>query len=148
MKKFIVLLILITLPLLLWQCGSSKSEDQNKMTATKESPAKPNIPAIPDTLVKKVTDALVAKHGNTIRERARRGVSQIAKLWQKNDGSDAEFETFCLKHFIASVVLDQKAKSMGHRVVNCKRNNRETSPSTLGSSGTSICSRKSEKVRT
>lgn len=102
MKKLIVFLILITLPLLLWQCGSSKSEDQGKMTAKKESLAKPNIPAIPDTLVKKVTDALVAKHGNTIRERAQKGVSQIAKLWQSNDGSNADFEAFCLKHFIVS----------------------------------------------
>jgi hypothetical protein len=102
MKKFIVLLILITLPLLLWQCGSSKSEDQDKMTAKKESPAKPYIPTIPDTLVKKVTDALVAKHGDTIRERAQKGVSQIAKLWQSDDGSEAEFKTFCLKHFIAA----------------------------------------------
>jgi len=102
MKKFIVLLILITLPLLLWQCGSSKSEDQDKMTAKKESPAKPDIPTIPDTLEKKVTDALVAKHGNTFRERAQKGVSQIAKLWQSDDGSDAEFEAFCLKHFIAA----------------------------------------------
>ncbi|MFC2146658.1 hypothetical protein ACFLRT_04775, partial [Acidobacteriota bacterium] len=103
MKKFIVLLILITLPLLLWQCDSSKSEDQDKMIAKKESPAmQKNTSAIPDTLVKKVTDALVAKHGNTVQERARKGVSQIAKLWKSNDGSDTEFEAFCLKHFIAA----------------------------------------------
>ena len=101
MKKFIVLLILITLPLLVWQCGSSKSEDQDKMTGKNESAAKPGIPIIPETLVKKVTDALVAKHGNTVRERAQKGVTQIAKLWQSADGSEAEFEAFCLKDFIA-----------------------------------------------
>ncbi len=102
MKKIIVLLIVITLPLLLWQCGSSKSEDQDKMTGKSESSAKPNIPTIPDTLVKKVTDALAAKYGNAVQERAQKGVSQIAKLWQSADGSNAEFEAFCLKHFIAS----------------------------------------------
>jgi len=102
MKKFIVLLILITLPLLLWQCGGSKSEDQSQMTVKKETPEKPNFRAITDTLVKKVTDALVAKHGDAVRERAQKGVSQIAKLWQSNDGTNAEFEAFCLKHFIAS----------------------------------------------
>lgn len=102
MKKFIVLLILITLPLLLWQCSSSKSEDQNKMTATKESPVtQKQTSSIPDTLVKKITDALVAKHGNAVQERAQKGVSQIAKLWQSHDGTNAEFEAFCLKHFIA-----------------------------------------------
>jgi hypothetical protein len=56
---------------------------------------------ITEAVITKVTDALVEKYGKEIETRARRGVTQAAGLWRQTDGTGAEFETFCTKHFIA-----------------------------------------------
>jgi len=97
MKKFIFILILFTLSLLPGQ----SSETNNK--EAKE------IGAIPGLVVSKVTDALVAKYGEAVRERALKGVEQAARLWQTPDGSPSDFENLCLVHFSAS---DQDRESL------------------------------------
>lgn len=69
--------------------------DQSKSKTTE-------VKVITDTVVTKVTDALIGKHGKESAPRIEKGVSQAAALWQEPDGTIAEFEAFCLKHFIAS----------------------------------------------
>jgi hypothetical protein len=45
------------------------------------------------------TDALVARFGEAQRERARRGVSQVAALWRAQDGDDAALQAFVRDNF-------------------------------------------------
>jgi hypothetical protein len=45
------------------------------------------------------TDALVARFGEAQRERARRGVGQVATLWRAEDGDDAAFQAFVRDNF-------------------------------------------------
>jgi hypothetical protein len=42
---------------------------------------------------------LVAKYGEAQRERARRGLTQMAKFWRADDGDSAVFSSFALEHF-------------------------------------------------
>jgi len=57
---------------------------------------------LPDDLVARVTGALIQKAGQDQAQRITRGVTQAAKLWQKDDGSAEDFETLCMKYFAAS----------------------------------------------
>ncbi len=43
--------------------------------------------------------SLVAEHGEAQRERAARGLRQVADFWHEEDGSAAEFEEFARTHF-------------------------------------------------
>ena len=45
-----------------------------------------------------LVDALVKKHGESVRERATRGVAQVAALWGADDG---DLEAFVADHFVA-----------------------------------------------
>ncbi|MGE5343834.1 MAG: hypothetical protein ACM3SY_20380 [Candidatus Omnitrophota bacterium] len=89
MKKLIIILMLCALPLLSRQSGMSNQSSND-------------VSAIPDSVVAKVTAALVTQYGEAVRERAQKGVAQAARLWQPPDGSPADFEKFCLEHFLAS----------------------------------------------
>jgi hypothetical protein len=44
--------------------------------------------------------ATLAKNSDTDRVFIEKGVRQVAKLWQKSDGSTEDFETFCLQNYI------------------------------------------------
>jgi len=92
------LIILITLSLLFWQCNNNSTMDVQDQSKSKTKGVKP----IADTVVTKVTDALIGKHGKESAPRIEKSVSQAAALWQESDGTTAEFEAFCLKHFIVS----------------------------------------------
>ncbi len=52
--------------------------------------------------------ALVARHGESSRDRIEKGVRQAAAFWGKADGSAEEFKTFCMEHFIADPALLEK----------------------------------------
>jgi hypothetical protein len=103
MKKCIFILILITLPLSCWQGYGKNSEDNGKMTVQPSVQAQAGeASGISDQAVAGVIEALAAKYGEAAGKRARRGVEQISRLWQTADGSPSQFESFCLKSFIAS----------------------------------------------
>ena len=103
MKKFIIILILFTLPLLPWQSSQTNNQDTSQIDVKKPSqPQTHEVGMISETVVSKVTAALVVKYGDAIRERAQKGVEQAARLWQASDGTATEFENFCMEHFIAS----------------------------------------------
>jgi hypothetical protein len=67
------------------------------------TPARSPVPAPPAALrpaVARATGALVAKHGETERARAERGVLQAAAFWRAEDGDAKAFEAFCAEHFL------------------------------------------------
>ena len=53
--------------------------------------------------------ALVARHGEAIRDRAARGVAQVAALWRAEDGDAAVFEAFVLENFLADPAVRDAA---------------------------------------
>lgn len=55
---------------------------------------------VPESVAKRATAVLMAKHGNAERERIARGVSQVRKLWSKQDGSPSEFSEFVINEFL------------------------------------------------
>ncbi len=87
MKKMIW--ALLPLALLFGQCkqepaGSGKSADSFIRKATVDS----------------VLNKLTARYGETDRSRMEKGVNQIATLWKKSDGTEKDFEAFCLQHYV------------------------------------------------
>ena len=58
-------------------------------------------PGLGPETVARVEAALVARHGEGVRERAARGVRQAAALWRPRDGDPAAFEAFALASFAA-----------------------------------------------
>jgi hypothetical protein len=44
---------------------------------------------------------MVAKFGEVHRHRAASGADRVAELWREEDGTEQEYEEFCLEHFIA-----------------------------------------------
>lgn len=55
---------------------------------------------IPQTNVNQAVSTLTGKFGKVQEEKITRGVKQVASLWQKQDGSVEDFETFCVKNYI------------------------------------------------
>jgi hypothetical protein len=49
---------------------------------------------------KKAIEALESKYDEKNYTRIENGVTQVAERWQKDDGSEEEFHTFCLNNFI------------------------------------------------
>ena len=47
-----------------------------------------------------VVTALVDKFGEEEQERIKRGVEQVSRLWRESDGTEEEFQNFCLTHFV------------------------------------------------
>lgn len=56
--------------------------------------------AIPPIVVQSTIDDLTSKAGNQ-EEMMKKGVRQVAKLWQDKDGDDEVFKTFCLENYIS-----------------------------------------------
>jgi hypothetical protein len=70
---------------------------------TLAAPARTAVPPPPRELraaVPRVTQALVARHGDAERARAARGVLQAAAFWRPADGHVTAFEAFCAEHFL------------------------------------------------
>ncbi len=76
-------------------------------------------------LISSTVEQLVSKHGEAVRERAERGVRQVAAYWNEGDGSAEEFTAFCVEQFIAddehlSLLLERFRTSLeaigGHAV--------------------------------
>lgn len=52
------------------------------------------------TVVDRVIKRLISLHGEAIKDRAERGVRQVAMFWRQEDGDEATFERFCEEHFV------------------------------------------------
>lgn len=47
----------------------------------------------------KIIQHLIAQYGESERSRIEKGVAQVAMFWRSEDGTESDFEQFCLKHF-------------------------------------------------
>lgn len=56
---------------------------------------------ITSATVQSVKDKLIEKHGSNYEFRITRGVARTSSLWRQSDGTETEFEEFCIKNFIA-----------------------------------------------
>jgi len=54
---------------------------------------------ISEETINSTTEKLINEHGTEERFRIERGVKQAAMFWKKEDGTQEEFENFCLDHF-------------------------------------------------
>jgi len=66
-------------------------------------------PAWMDAATGRLVDTLVARHGESVRARAARGVAQAGSLWRAGDGDEAAFEAFVLENFLADPAVRDAA---------------------------------------
>ena len=57
--------------------------------------------AISTQAIENVIDTLVSKNANADKALIEKGIRQVAKLWQTQDGTEAEFSRFCSDNFVA-----------------------------------------------
>ncbi|MBA4321664.1 MAG: hypothetical protein C0408_02485 [Odoribacter sp.] len=70
---------------------------QNKESSTAISP-------IPESTISAIQDELIAKHLTSEKERIIKGVKQLAGNWRSSDGSENDFQTFCLENFLSDSI--------------------------------------------
>lgn len=61
--------------------------------------SKENPMGIPDAVQQQTINKMVEKFGDEHAGRIQTGVQQVADRWRSDDGSEEEFETFCLENF-------------------------------------------------
>jgi hypothetical protein len=73
------------------------------MMACKQEKAPVEISGLPvtDAEIQNVSKKLIDKHGENSKFRIERGVQQVANLWRQSDGTDSDFEKFCLEQFVS-----------------------------------------------
>jgi hypothetical protein len=57
---------------------------------------------IGENTIENVISNLISNHGQDQENRISKGVRQVATLWRNSDGTEKEFETFCIQHFIGN----------------------------------------------
>ena len=67
-----------------------------------------NKQTISDKVVSSVTEQLVGKYGEQNKPLIEKGVKQMATLWEKADGTAADFENFCIENFIGDAKEKEK----------------------------------------
>lgn len=60
-----------------------------------------------DSLVTAVRNELTAKQGAASAERINKGVSQLAAVWNSDDGTSEEFRQFCINNFLTEAELSE-----------------------------------------
>jgi hypothetical protein len=100
MKKQL-LLLLLPLSLMLAQCKQPDNAGQPK-----------SAQYIRQITVDSVMVKLTKQYGETQKNRMEKGVKQCAALWTSADGTDKDFEQFCLKYFVND---SQKLKTLFRR---------------------------------
>ena len=81
--------MLLPLVLILTQCKPKETTVQQG-----------SVQFINQTAIDSVMFKLTKLHGDASKIRMEKGVKQCATLWTAKDGSEKEFETFCLKYFV------------------------------------------------
>jgi len=84
---------MIPVALILGQC--KPNEHAGQATAVKY---------IKPSTVDSVISSLVDLYGETQKTRIEKGVQHAASLWNREDGDDAAFKTFCVQHFVGDPV--------------------------------------------
>ena len=60
---------------------------------------------VPDSLLPFIKNELITKYGTSAGERIDKGVSQLASIWNRDDGNDEDFRQFCLDNFLSDEKL-------------------------------------------
>jgi hypothetical protein len=58
-------------------------------------------PMITEDRQGEVVTKMIAKFGEAAQSRIDRGTTRVASLWRKEDGTEQDYEDFCLKYFVA-----------------------------------------------
>ena len=88
MKKLIIL-IFVSMAFIFTQCKpNDNTAQQGSAQFVKQSTV--------DSVCIKLTN----QYGETVKNRMEKGVRQCATLWTSKDGTEKEFEAFCLKYFV------------------------------------------------
>jgi hypothetical protein len=80
--------LVLVLAMVLLQCKCGRKDDRGDRV-------------IPQATIDNTANDLSEKYARIPPKRIKRGVAQVALLWQKQDGSENAFEAFCKKHYIA-----------------------------------------------
>ena len=89
----------------------------NSQTLVSSSLQASNQPSWMKASVEKLERELVAKHGETARTRAHRGLLQVASFWRTEDGDAAVFESFVQTNFAGDqATLDTVFKRFEHNL--------------------------------
>ncbi len=92
MKKIFLFLLI---PAFLFSCKNEKSKNnENTMNSNPET-------VIYQKTQDDVIKELITKHGEQLKSRIEKGVTQSASLWRKLDGNEEDFKKFCIENFIA-----------------------------------------------
>lgn len=92
-------LLFLFMPILAFMIFSCKPKEQ-KMDQPKET--------ITQAGVDKVVGKLVEKNGPEMKAVIEKGVSQVASLWTKEDGTEGDFEAFCIEN----MAVDAEARNV------------------------------------
>nr|WP_321407754.1 hypothetical protein [uncultured Carboxylicivirga sp.] len=57
---------------------------------------------ISKSTIKSTVEALITQYGGEIKADAERGVKHAGSLWRSTDGTEDEFKSYCVTHFIAN----------------------------------------------
>ncbi|MGI9103250.1 MAG: hypothetical protein ACR2IF_12505 [Terriglobales bacterium] len=81
--------------------SGAMAQEKGMGTAVDTKAAQPGAaaPAWVGEAQKKLESELVSKYGETQRERARRGLKQVAQFWRAEDGDQKAFESFVMANF-------------------------------------------------
>ncbi len=84
-----ILFLLLPMAILLGQC---KPADKNTSNAP--------VSYIKQSVVDSMKIKLTKQYGDAVKTRLEKGVNQCAALWTAKDGTEKEFEAFCMKYFV------------------------------------------------
>ena len=86
LKIFFTTLTILTMSVLYFGCSGQNTKGQTDMVINES--AKENT-----------ISAMVAKFGDSARDRIDKGVNQVSLRWHKSDGTAQDFQDFCLNNF-------------------------------------------------
>lgn len=93
-EKLMKHILLFSIIISLFFLSCSKNEQNGGTTQVEET----NITQI---TIDKVINDLTDKYPNIDKNRIQKGVTQVAELWRRSDGDEADFVDFCMNKFVA-----------------------------------------------
>jgi hypothetical protein len=88
-------LLLVALVLIFTSCDTGKEKQTEETMAI-----------ITENTIQSVNKQLIDRFGEAEKLRIERGTAQVAMFWKKEDGTEEDFQKFCLDNFVAGEALD------------------------------------------
>ncbi len=85
-RQYLQFLLILMMMLFLFSCTAQKQEEKISMGINK-------------SIQTKTVQNLIEKFGNDHKARIEKGVEQVAEKWKNSDGSETDFQEFCLNNF-------------------------------------------------